>query len=153
MPLGRIIDIRKRVFADVKVDTEVLPSMHFVDQTSTQTFSNLGSQIGDERPVSSVRFSPNNEMLATASWSGSVKLWNMPSCTPIRTLRGSVILNSICMVVADTATSSLGHSDRVGGLAWHPQATLSQSPDSANLASGAGDNFVHLWSLNRWVGF
>ncbi|KAI0050960.1 U4/U6 snRNP-specific spliceosomal protein [Auriscalpium vulgare] len=110
MPLGRIIDIRKRVFADVK------------------TFQNLGSQIGDERPISLVRFAPNNEILATASWSGSVKLWNVPSCTPIKMLRG--------------------HSDRVGGVAWHPQATLSQSPDAVNLVSGAGDTFVHLWSLN-----
>ncbi|KAA1475472.1 U4/U6 snRNP-specific spliceosomal protein [Dentipellis sp. KUC8613] len=110
MPLGRIIDMRKHVFADVK------------------SFSNLGSQIGDERPVSQVRFSPNNEMLATGSWSGSVKLWNVPACTPIRTLRG--------------------HSDRVGGVAWHPQATLTQSPDAVNLASGAGDTCVNLWSLN-----
>ncbi|TFY58231.1 hypothetical protein EVG20_g8231 [Dentipellis fragilis] len=110
MPLGRIIDMRKHVLADVK------------------SFSNLGSQIGDERPVSQVRFSPNNEMLATGSWSGSVKLWNVPACTPIRTLRG--------------------HSDRVGGVAWHPQATLTQSPDAVNLASGAGDTCVNLWSLN-----
>ncbi|KAI0272569.1 U4/U6 snRNP-specific spliceosomal protein [Gloeopeniophorella convolvens] len=110
LPLSRIIDIRKRVFVDVK------------------TFSNLGSQIGDERPVSLVRFAPNSEILATGSWSGSVKLWNVPACTPIRTLRG--------------------HSDRVGGVAWHPQATLSQSADSVNLASGAGDACVNLWSLN-----
>ncbi|KAF8475189.1 U4/U6 snRNP-specific spliceosomal protein [Russula ochroleuca] len=110
LPLSRIIDLRKRVFADVK------------------TFSNLGSQIGDERPVSLVRFAPNGETLATGSWSGSVKLWNVPACTPIRTLRG--------------------HSDRVGGVAWHPQATLSQSADSVNLVSGAGDACVNVWSLS-----
>ncbi|KAH9074721.1 U4/U6 snRNP-specific spliceosomal protein [Lactarius deliciosus] len=110
LPLSRIIDIRKRVFADVK------------------TFSNLGSQIGDERPISLVRIAPNCEVLATGSWSGSVKLWNVPACTPIRTLRG--------------------HGDRVGGVAWHPQATLSQSADSVNLVSGAGDMCLNLWSLN-----
>jgi len=110
LPLSRIIDIRKRIFADVK------------------TFSNLGSQIGDERPISLVRIAPNGEVLATGSWSGSVKLWNIPACTTIRTLRG--------------------HSDRVGGVAWHPQATLSQSVDSVNLVSGAGDMCVNVWSLN-----
>ncbi|KAH9965025.1 U4/U6 snRNP-specific spliceosomal protein [Lactifluus volemus] len=110
LPLSRIIDLRKRVFADVK------------------TFSNLGSQIGDERPISLVRFAPNGQVLATGSWSGSVKLWNVPACTPIRTLRG--------------------HSDRVGGVAWHPQATLSQSIDSVNLISGAGDACINVWSLN-----
>ncbi|KAG6854037.1 hypothetical protein C0991_011242 [Blastosporella zonata] len=109
MDLGRIVDIRKRVFAQVK------------------KFANLGSQIGDERPISQVRFAPNNEILATGSWSGTVKLWNVPACTPIRTLRG--------------------HDDRVGGVAWHPQATLTQEKGLVNLASGGGEGSVNLWSL------
>lgn len=41
-----------------------------------------------------------------------------------------------------------GHADRVGGVAWHPQATLSQSEEAVNLASGGGDKAVLLWSLN-----
>ncbi|KAJ7623192.1 U4/U6 snRNP-specific spliceosomal protein [Roridomyces roridus] len=110
LDLGRIVDIRKKVFAQVK------------------KFTNLGSQIGDERPISQVRFAPNNQVLATGSWSGTVKLWNVPACTPIRSLRG--------------------HSDRVGGVAWHPKATLSQSESVVNLASGAGDSNVHLWALD-----
>ncbi|KAJ7252792.1 U4/U6 snRNP-specific spliceosomal protein [Mycena haematopus] len=109
MDLGRIVDIRKKVFGEVK------------------KYTNLGSQIGDERPISQVRFAPNNEILATGSWSGTVKLWNVPACTPIRSLRG--------------------HSDRVGGVAWHPKATLDREPGVVNLASGAGDCNVHLWSL------
>ncbi|KAF7309781.1 WD-REPEATS-REGION domain-containing protein [Mycena indigotica] len=110
MDLGRIVDIRKKVFAEV------------------QKFTNLGSQIGDERPISQVRFSPNNEILATGSWSGMVKLWNVPACTLIRPLRG--------------------HSDRVGGVAWHPKATKTQNPSIVNLVSGAGDGCVNLWALN-----
>ena len=43
----------------------------------------------------------------------------------------------------------LGHSDRVGGVAWHPNATLSQGPDLINLASGGGEGSVNLWSLDR----
>lgn len=110
MDLGRIVDIRKKVFTEVK------------------KFANLGSQIGDDRPISQVRFAPNNEILATGSWSGTVKLWNVPACTPIRSLRG--------------------HSDRVGGVAWHPQATLSRNPDLVNLVSGGGEGNVNLWSIN-----
>ncbi|EIN05998.1 U4/U6 snRNP-specific spliceosomal protein [Punctularia strigosozonata HHB-11173 SS5] len=109
IPLGRVIDIRKKVFAEVK------------------RFAIMGSQIGDDRPISQVRFSPDSKILAASSWSGSVKLWNVPACTPIRTL--------------------VGHTDRVGGVAWHPRATLSQSESAANLVSGAGDMSVHLWSL------
>jgi hypothetical protein len=44
-----------------------------------------------------------------------------------------------------------GHGDRVGGVAWHPQATLTQGEGLVNLVSGAGDMCVNLWSLNRWV--
>ncbi|KAF5387298.1 hypothetical protein D9757_005758 [Collybiopsis confluens] len=97
MELGRVVDIRKKVFAEVK------------------KFAILGSQIGDERPISQVRFAPNNEILVTGSWSGTVKLWSVPACTPIRSLRG--------------------HSDRIGGVAWHPQATFDQGSDVVNLAS------------------
>ncbi|KAI0073520.1 U4/U6 snRNP-specific spliceosomal protein [Panus rudis PR-1116 ss-1] len=110
MPLRRIIDIRKKVFADVK------------------NFANLGSQIGDDRPISQVRFAPNSKVLATGSWSGNVKLWNVPSCTSIKTLRG--------------------HTDRVGGVAWHPGATRSQSEEAVNIVSGAADMNLHFWSLN-----
>ncbi|KZT09945.1 U4/U6 snRNP-specific spliceosomal protein [Laetiporus sulphureus 93-53] len=110
IPLGRIIDIRKKIFSEVK------------------RFAELGSQIGDDRPISQVRFSPDSKLLATGSWTGNIKLWNVPNCTPVRTLHG--------------------HSDKVGGVAWHPQATLSQSEGSVNLVSGAGDMDVHLWSLN-----
>ncbi|EKM81757.1 hypothetical protein AGABI1DRAFT_35377 [Agaricus bisporus var. burnettii JB137-S8] len=110
MELGKIVDTRKKVFNEVK------------------KFSNLGSQIGDERPIAQVRFSPNNEILATGSWSGTVKLWNVPACTEMRSLRG--------------------HSDKVSGVAWHPQSTLSQNPDVVNLASGGGEGNVNLWSMS-----
>jgi WD40 repeat protein len=33
------------------------------------------SEIGDERPVAACAFAPDGAMLATASWSGRVKLW------------------------------------------------------------------------------
>ncbi|KAF8757609.1 pre-mRNA processing factor 4 (PRP4) like [Rhizoctonia solani] len=110
LPLGKIIDTRKRVFGEVK------------------KFATYGSQIGDERPISQVRFSPNGKLLATGSWSGNVKLWNVPAC--------------------DLAKPYRAHGDRVGGVAWHPQATLSQSADAINLATGGADLEVSLWSLN-----
>lgn len=78
-----------------------------------------------------------------------MKLWNVPACTPIRSLRGTNrvrIFQFYC-----SRGNYAGHNDRVGGVAWHPRATLSQGPDLVNLASGAGDMNVHLWSLNRLV--
>ncbi|XP_065184786.1 U4/U6 small nuclear ribonucleoprotein Prp4-like [Sycon ciliatum] len=85
------------------------------------------SQIGDDRPLSFCRFSPDSKMLATCSWSGLCKLWSVPQCEEIRVLRG--------------------HNTRVGSIAFHPQATLSLSPTCANMASCDADGVVRLWNL------
>ena len=45
-----------------------------------------------------------------------------------------------------------GHNgERIGGVAWHPQATLSQSPESVNLASSGADFNIQLWNLSGCV--
>jgi WD40 repeat protein len=59
--------------------------------------------------------------------SGLCKLWTVPDCAPVRTLRGHTI-NACC-------------------ISWHPQATLTQDPQSVNLASSAFDGSVKLWNL------
>ena len=115
----------------------------------SQSFANLGSQIGDERPISLVRFSPNSKYLATGSWAGNVKLWNVPDCTPVRTFRGECFRPHRLSAAADSSLE--GHTDRIGGVAWHPEATLTQSEDTVNMVSGAADLTVNLWSLNRSV--
>ncbi|KAJ3009067.1 hypothetical protein HKX48_008186, partial [Thoreauomyces humboldtii] len=95
--------------------------------TNLKTFETRSLQYGDERPLSFCTFSPNSRMLATASWSGTVKLWSVPDCTNLHTLKG--------------------HRDRVSGIAFHPNATRGQSPGSVNIVSGAADGGVNLWSL------
>ncbi|GIY43793.1 hypothetical protein CDAR_561061 [Caerostris darwini] len=85
------------------------------------------SQIGDTRPLSFCQFSPDSKMLATASWSGLCKLWSVPDCELIRTLRG--------------------HNCNVGAIVFHPQATLTQSETSVNMASCSTDGVVKLWDL------
>ncbi|XP_043267061.1 U4/U6 small nuclear ribonucleoprotein Prp4 isoform X2 [Venturia canescens] len=89
------------------------------------------SQIGDTRPISFCEFSPNSKMLATASWSGLCKLWSVPDCNLLRTLKG--------------------HTCNVGCIVFHPKATLSQEVVSEKpgqtcvLASCASDGTVKLW--------
>ncbi|PWN21108.1 WD40 repeat-like protein [Microstroma glucosiphilum] len=92
-------------------------------------FTSLGSQPADERPISVVRFSPDGQQLATGSWSGALKLWNVPSASHRKDFRG--------------------HTDKLGGVAWHPRSTLGQSSSAVNLVSGAADNKVCLWSLEK----
>uniref|UniRef100_T1J785 Pre-mRNA processing factor 4 (PRP4)-like domain-containing protein n=1 Tax=Strigamia maritima TaxID=126957 RepID=T1J785_STRMM len=87
----------------------------------------FASQIGDTRPVSFCQFSPNGKMLATTSWTGLCKLWSIPDCQLIKTLRG--------------------HNQHVGAMVFHPQSTISLSPSVCNMASCCADGSVKLWNL------
>ncbi|GAB1518475.1 hypothetical protein RhiTH_001534 [Rhizoctonia solani] len=118
LPLGKIIDTRKRVFGEVK------------------KFATYGSQIGDERPISQVRFSPNGKLLATGSWSGNVKLWNVPACDLAKPYRGGK-----AFAENDKALHTLkGHADRVCRVAFHPSGQY--------LASASYDGSWRLWDAS-----
>jgi U4/U6 small nuclear ribonucleoprotein PRP4 len=56
--------------------------------TELNEFQTKSLQFGDERPIGFCRFSPNSKLLATASWSGLVKLWNVSDSENVKTLRG-----------------------------------------------------------------
>ena len=97
-----------------------------------QGFELQGSQTAGERPVSITRFAPNGEIIAAGNWGGGIKLLDVPNLEEKTTLRG--------------------HTDRVGGIAWFPGATLQEgtvSKDAVNLASGGAEGKVHLWSLGQ----
>uniref|UniRef100_A0A4W6CLV3 U4/U6 small nuclear ribonucleoprotein Prp4 n=1 Tax=Lates calcarifer TaxID=8187 RepID=A0A4W6CLV3_LATCA len=94
---------------------------------SLRNLNNFCSQIGDDRPISFCHFSPDSKMLATASWSGLCKLWSVPDCNLIRTLRG--------------------HNTNVGAVVFRPQAGVSLDQSDVSLASCAADGSVKLWNL------
>lgn len=94
---------------------------------SLRSLSNFCSQIGDDRPISYCNFSPNSKLLATACWSGLCKLWSVPDCNLLQTLRG--------------------HTTNVGAIVFHPKATISLEKKDVNLASCAADGSVKLWNL------
>ncbi|OCF59132.1 U4/U6 small nuclear ribonucleoprotein PRP4 [Kwoniella mangroviensis CBS 10435] len=112
LPLGKIVSLRKEVFSELK------------------TFNNLGSQFGDDRPLSTIRFSPNSQYILTTSWTGDSKIWDLPNLNLVKTKKG--------------------HTDKIGGAAWHPQATLPGGigEDGLNFATGGGEGNVKLWSLS-----
>ncbi|CAG8758632.1 25017_t:CDS:10, partial [Dentiscutata erythropus] len=95
--------------------------------TGLKSYANFSSQIGDDRPISQCVFSPDCSLIATGSWSGLCRIWSVPSCETVITFKG--------------------HTDRIGGVAWHPQSTLSIDKSVVNLASGGADGLINLWSL------
>ena len=85
------------------------------------------SQSADERCVSRGCLSPDEELFATAGWSGTCRVWGVPDC--------------------QIRTELKGHSDRVINIRFHPQAGQI-SPDGPNIATASADTKVKLWSLN-----
>ncbi|EGD77734.1 hypothetical protein PTSG_08825 [Salpingoeca rosetta] len=96
--------------------------------STLRQFSIYGSQIGDTRPLSFCRFSPDSKILGVASWTGTVKLWAVPACTEMSTYRA--------------------HAERVSALSWHPSACISQDRSSVNFATCSVDGAVKLWGLD-----
>jgi U4/U6 small nuclear ribonucleoprotein PRP4 len=93
-----------------------------------RSLANQASEVGDERPIAGCAFSPDGSQLATGAWSGTVKVWAMPSLAKQLTIKA--------------------HSERVTGVAWHPDAasTSGRGGGVLALASGATDASARLWS-------
>uniref|UniRef100_G3PS33 Pre-mRNA processing factor 4 (PRP4)-like domain-containing protein n=1 Tax=Gasterosteus aculeatus aculeatus TaxID=481459 RepID=G3PS33_GASAC len=123
-------------------------------QNSLRNLNNFCSQIGDDRPISFCHFSPDSKMLATGSWSGLCKLWSVPDCSLIRTLRGGRSFTRGTAPCSSHAHSCLslpgcrsdepvadieGHSDRVSRVSWHPSGRF--------LGTTSYDNSWRLWDL------
>jgi WD40 repeat protein len=80
LPLPKILQVRRKVFGDLK--KTVL----------------LGSQIGDTRPISTVRFSPCSTMVATGSWTGGAKIWGVPNLNEVSSLKGASALDGAAAI-------------------------------------------------------
>ena len=82
-----------------------------------EAVSLLRTLTGHERGVESVAFSPDGQTLASGSFDGTIKLWNLASGQELRTLTGHT------------------------GSVW----SVAISPDGLTLASGGDDNTIKIW--------
>lgn len=125
------------------------------------------SQVGDDRPLTCGKFSPNGDVFATTSWSGAVKLWNVGKCELVNTWRtmedrcqniafgvaGSKTARHMSAACADgtihvydldepaTHWTLDGHEDRVNRIVYHPTGDY--------LLSTSHDATWRLWDIER----
>lgn len=96
-------------------------------QKKIQALAPQCSQVGDVRPISACAFNSDSTMLLTSSWSGLCKLWSMPNCMLVQTMRG--------------------HSHHVGGVAFRNNVST-DCFNEVTMASCANDGVVKLWGFN-----
>jgi WD40 repeat protein/serine/threonine protein kinase len=128
---------------DTDTGEEVLPPFHAHDV-----------------PIVTVAFTPDGKAVATGSWDGSVKVWEVSTGRLVRTFTGTGIIAWLAfsddgtrlataswdryVKIWDTATGKglrtlLGHEHRVLGVAF--------SPDGKHLASASQDNTARVWGV------
>ena len=100
---------------DVKGDIELWALKPMESARHLQTLK------GHTNCADGLAFAPDSRSLASASWDGTVKLWESVSGRLLQTLTG--------------------HNDRVGRVAW--------SPDGTTIASGSADQTILLWNLEQ----
>jgi len=87
----------------------------------------FSSQFADDRGCARGTLSPDDSLFGVAGWSGDCNIFNVDTLNQVTTLKG--------------------HTDKVNGIAFHPDA-LTQIPEiGPNIATASSDGLVKLWSL------
>lgn len=96
-------------------------------QKKLQSLTLECSQVGDTRAISQCVFSPDSSMLLTSSWTGMCKVWSVPDCKHLQTLRGH------CMNASSVAFRPGVHRDE---------------DNIVSMASSDVEGIVKLWSYS-----
>ncbi|CAM9222299.1 unnamed protein product [Phaeothamnion confervicola] len=110
--------------AGVKRRRDSLPYRQAGDTAAAELYAAMRglvvdlSAIGDERPLSALRVAPDGTAAATGSWTSFVHVWDASS------------LERRCLLI--------GHTERVTGVAWHPNAYGAASVPPGAAAAGGG---------------
>lgn len=126
-----------------------------MESTYLQTFK------GHKKPVLSVVFSPNNQLLASGSSDGTIKVWDIISGACLQTLEGhKKSINSVIFcpnghrLTSGSSDSTIRVWDIDSGVCLqtledHESVVKSVvfSPDGQQLASGSGDGTVRVWDI------
>lgn len=98
----------------------------FIAENELQSIVNHASEVGDVRPVVSCAFSPDDNFIASASWSGRAKVWNVENMVERHSFQA--------------------HDDRLTCVVWHPRAERTIDENVVHLATASVDCTARLWT-------
>jgi len=126
--------------------------------TSTITMQTLS---GHTSPIYYIAFNPNGRYLATESWDGTTKIWDVSTGTCIQTLTGQRGIPGVAFSPDDKLLAT-GYSDHTAKI-WNVATktciqtltghtdnvhSVSFSPDGRYLATGSWDNTAKIWDVS-----
>lgn len=140
-------------------------------QKKIQSLSLECSQVGDTRPISHCCFSDDSTLLMTASWSGMCKLWSVPDCKLLQTLRGhtcyacgvamrngvkldeqNVVSMASCGTDGTVKLWGFGNEESIADITGHVPhrvARLAFHPSGRFLGTACYDASWRLWDLEQ----
>ncbi|MDX2228277.1 MAG: AAA-like domain-containing protein [Leptolyngbyaceae cyanobacterium bins.349] len=119
--------------------------------------------MGHRDLIRTVAYSPNGKTIASGSWDGTVKLWNVQTGKEIRTITGHTDIVTSVMFSPDGKTLASASGDltirvwnvqtgeELQRLVGHTDIVTSVdfSPDGKTIASGSGDGTIKLWNVRN----
>ena len=116
---------KERLRAERELGDETMESFDDV-----RKLTNQASELADTRPVVSCAFSPGDEYIAVASWSGNAKIWDATTL--------------------QVKTTIEAHEERLTSVVWHPgfTSTSDDASTTVHLATGSADCTAKLWNAN-----
>lgn len=125
---------------------------------ATQKVAQTHSLQGHDGAVEHVEFDPTGKLIATASWDGDVKIWDLTDGTPAeeegdrKTKKSKSKESSSKSATSSSAPGSVSQVEARSTLTGHMQCVSTlQWIDSDQLVSGSWDHSLRFWDVESGV--